>query len=218
MTSTEQLLQPRVTPDGSEILYISTSKSADLTTPFSIFAIPIAGGTPRLVLQDFRIWNVQCAPLPSTICLYSIQKGETSETFRFDVRSGKSSAPPQVDPVGHWSVSPDGSQRAIIPDNPKNGTIRLRSTLTGETRELAVKGWNELGSITWSVDGKSLLATWHHESDSALLNVTLDGKVSVLLRSSSPEILGAIQSPDGRSLVIAETSTTSNVWQIENFR
>jgi Tol biopolymer transport system component len=218
MTSTEQLLQPRVTPDGSEILYISTSKSADLTTPFSIFAIPIAGGTPRLVLKDFRIWNVQCAPSPSTICLYSIQKGETSETFRFDVRRGKSLAPPQVDPVGHWSLSPDGSQRAIVPDNPKNGTIRLRSTLTGETRELAVKGWNELGSITWSVDGKSLLATWHHESDSALLNVTLDGKVSVLLRSSSPEILGAIQSPDGRSLVIAETSTTSNVWQIENFR
>src|SRR6266478_2955940 len=53
MTSAEQLLQPRVTPDGSEILYISTPKSADLKTPFSIFAIPIAGGTPRLVLKDF---------------------------------------------------------------------------------------------------------------------------------------------------------------------
>jgi DNA-binding winged helix-turn-helix (wHTH) protein/Tol biopolymer transport system component len=218
MTSAEQLLQPRVTPDGSEILYISTSKSADLTTPFSIFAIPIAGGTPRLVLKDFRIWNVQCAPSPSAICLYSIMKGNSSETFRFDVRSGKSANPPQIDPLCNWSLSPDGLQRAVVPDNPKNGTIRLRSTLTGETRELAVKGWNELGSITWSVDGKSLLATWHHESDSALLNVTLDGKVSVLLRSSSPEIVGAIQSPDGRSLVIAEASTTSNVWQIENFR
>src|SRR5882762_7026065 len=218
MTSAEQLLQPRVTPDGSEILYISTPKSADLKTPFSIFAIPIAGGTPRLVLKDFRIWNVQCAPLPSTICLYSIMKGNTSQTVRFDVRTGKSTDPPQIDPSCNWSLSPDGLQRAIVPDSPKNGTIRLRSTLTGETRELAVKGWNELGSITWSVDGKSLLATWHHESDSALLNVTLDGKVSVLLRSSSPEILGAIQSPDGRSLVIAEASTTSNVWQIENFR
>jgi len=215
MTSAEQLLQPRVTPDGSEILYISTPRSADLTT---IFAIPIAGGTPRLVLKDFRIWNVQCAPLPSTICLYSVMKENTSETFRFDVRTGKSSDPPQIDSPCNWSLSPDGFTRAIVPESPKNGTIRLRSTLTGETRELAVKGWNELDSITWSVDGKSLLATWHHESDSALLNVTLDGKVSVLLRSRSPEILGAIQSPDGRSLVIAEASTTSNVWKIENFR
>jgi len=218
MTSAEQLLQPRVTPDGSEILYISTSKSGDPETLSSIFAIPIAGGTPRLVLKDVRIWNVQCTPLPSTVCLYSILKGNTSETFRFDVRSGKSAAPPQIDPSGNWSLSPDGLQRAIVPDSPKNGTIRLRSTLSGETRELSVKGWNELGSITWSVDGKSLLATWQHESDSALLNVMLDGKVSILLRSSGPEILGAIQSPDGRSLVIAEASTTSNAWQVENFR
>ncbi len=217
MSSAEQLLQPRLTPDGSEILYISTSKSADLKTPSSIFAIPIAGGTPRLVLKDVRIWNVQCAPSPSTICLYSIMKGDTSETFRFDERSGKSADPPQIDPLCNWSLSPDGSQRAIVPDSPKNGTIRLRSTLTGETRELAVKGWNELGSITWSVDGKSLLATWHHEPESALLNITLNGRVSVLLRSSNAEILGAIPSPDGRSLAIAEASTTRNVWQIENF-
>ena len=218
MTSAEQLLQPRVTPDGSEILYISSSKSADLQTPSSIFAIPIAGGSPRLVLKDFRIWNVQCAPLPSSICLYSIMKENTSLTVRFDVRTGKSSDPPQIDPSCNWSLSPDGLQRAIVLDDPKNGTIRLRSTLTGETRELAVKEWSELGGITWSVDGKSLFATWHHKSDSALLNVTLDGKVSVLLRSRSPEILGAIQSPDGRSLVIAEAGTTSNVWQLENFR
>jgi len=217
MTSAEQLLQPRVTPDGSEILYISTSKSADLETPSSIFAIPIGGGTPRLVLKDVRIWNVQCARLPATICLYSIMKGNTAETFRFGVRSGKSADPPQIDPSCNWSLSPDGSQRAIVPENPKNGKIRLRSTLTGETRELAVKGWNELDSIVWSADGKSLLVSWHHESDSALLNVALDGTVSVLLHSSNPEVLGAVPSPDGRSLAIAGFSTTRNVWQIENF-
>jgi Tol biopolymer transport system component len=217
MTSAEQLLQPRITPDGSEILYISNPKSASREDPSSIFAIPLGGGTPRLVLKDVRIWNVQCTQLPSTICLYSIMKGKTSETFRFDVRSGKSKDPPQIDCNCNWSLSGDGSQRAIVPDSPKNGTILLRSTLTGETRELAVKGWNELDSIVWSVDGKSLLVSWHHESDTALLNVALDGKVSVLLHSSNPEILGAIPSPDGRSLAIAGFSTTRNVWQIENF-
>ncbi len=148
--------------------------------------------------------------------MYSNLKGDRTETFRFDVRTGKRSDPPQVDPWCNWSLSPDGSQRAIVCDGDK-GTIRLRSTLTGETRELTVKEWDELGSIEWSVDGKSLLPVWHHESDTALLNVALDGKVSVLLRSSNPEILGAIPSPDGRSLVIAGASTTRNVWQIENF-
>jgi DNA-binding winged helix-turn-helix (wHTH) protein/Tol biopolymer transport system component len=216
MTSAEQLLQPRVTPDHSEILYISTPKSADLKTTSSIFAIPIAGGTPRLVLQDVGIWNVQCAPLPSAVCMYSNLKGDKSEAFRFDARTGKSSEQPQVDPWCNWSLSPDGLQRAIVCDGDK-GTIRLRSTVTGETRELKVKEWDELGSIEWSMDGKSLLPVWHHDSDTALLNVALDGKVSVLLRSSNPEILGAIRSPDGRSMVIAGESTTRNVWQIDNF-
>jgi WD40 repeat protein len=216
MTSGEPLLQPRVTPDRSEILYISTPKSADLKTPSSIFVIPIAGGTPRRVLQDVGIWNVQCSPLPSGGCMYSNLKGDRTETFRFDVRTGKRPDRPQVDPWCNWRLSPDGSQRAIVCDSRK-GTIRLRSALTGETRDLTVKGWDELGSIEWSVDGRTLLAVWHHESDTALLNVTLDGRVSVLLRSSNPEILGAIASPDGQSLAIAGASTNSNVWQIDNF-
>jgi DNA-binding winged helix-turn-helix (wHTH) protein/Tol biopolymer transport system component len=216
MTSAEQLLQPRVTPDRSEILYISTPKSADLKTPSSIFAIPIAGGTPRLILQDVGIWNVQCTPLPSAVCMYSNLKGDKTETFHFDAKTGRSSEQPQVDPWCNWSLSPDGLKRAIVCDGDK-GTIRLRSTVTGETRELKVKEWDELGSIEWSMDGKSLLPVWHHGSETALLNVALDGKVLVLLRSSNPEILGAIPSPDGRSMVIAGASTTRNVWQIENF-
>ena len=71
--------------------------------------------------------------------------------------------------------------------------------------------------IDWSADGRSLLVGWHgHEGDSALLKVTLDGKVSVLLRSSN--FIGyAIPSPDGRLLAILEASPTKNVWQIEDF-
>jgi len=227
LTSAEYVEQPRVTPDGSEILYISRPKSADPETPASIFAIPIAGGAPRSILKDVHIWNMQCARLPSTMCLYSITKGDISETFRFDVRSGKSSAPPQVDPFGNWSLSPDGSQRAILPGR-HNGTIRLRSTLTGETRELPVKGWNELGAIDWSADGRSLLVSWeNYERDSALLRITLDGRVSVLLRSrngirssraeSGRGIWGAIPSPDGKSLAIAGVASNQNAWQVENF-
>src|SRR5262249_7186083 len=82
MGSGEELLQPRLTPDGSEILYISTPKSADLKTPSSIFVIPVTGGPPRLVLRDVGIWNVQCAPLPSRLCMYSVDKGEKIETHR----------------------------------------------------------------------------------------------------------------------------------------
>jgi hypothetical protein len=76
-----------------------------------------------------------------------------------------------------------------------------------------------LFSITWAADGRSLLVAGKTpEGEGALLRVTLDGRALVLLHSSNSEILGAIPSPDGRSLVIAEASTSTNAWQIENFR
>jgi DNA-binding winged helix-turn-helix (wHTH) protein/Tol biopolymer transport system component len=217
-SSTDDLSQPRVTPDGSEILYISTPKSPDPETLSSIFAIPIGGGTPRLVLKDIRIWNLHCARLPSNICLYSITKGKTTETFRFDVRTGKTPDPPQIDPDCNWSLSPDGSERAIIVFGANDGKIHLRSTSTGKTRDLVVKGWNELMGVGWSADGTSLLVSWHNfERESALLKVTLDGKASVLLSSSNPEVWGAMSSPDGQLLAITEAGGPKNVWQIENF-
>jgi dipeptidyl aminopeptidase/acylaminoacyl peptidase len=218
VSNAHQLSQPRVTPDGSEILYVSTPRPDDPERLSSIFAIPMGGGIPRLVLKDSRIWNVQCARLPSTICLYSITKGNTSETFRFDVRNGKSTEPPQVDPDCNWDLSPDGSERAIVVFGANDGKIHFRSTSTGKEREVAVKGWNGLMGAGWSADGKSLLVSWHDfERASALLNVTLDGKATVLFNSSNPELWGAIPSPNGRLLAIAEAGGPKNVWQIENF-
>ena len=216
MTGAQNLSLPRLTPDGSEILYISTPQSSSPETLSSIFAIPVMGGTPRLVLQDINIYNLQCARLPSTICLYSIPKGDTRKTFRFDVRSGKTADPPQIDPPCNWSLSPDGSQRAILAYN-NQGTIHLRSTSTGKSRDLVVKGWNQLKTIDWSADGKSLLVSWlNDDSDSALLKVALDGRVSVLLRSRNS--LWAVPSPDGQLLAIGENTGAKNVWEIENFR
>jgi WD40 repeat protein len=178
---------------------------------------PKGGGVPRLVLKDVGIWNVQCANAPLNFCLYSVAKGDSMETFQFDLRKGKSSAPPQADPLCDWSLSPDGSQRAIVCPNLKHA-ILFRSTLSGKTRQVRVTGRNELFSITWAPDGRSLLVAGKTpEGESALLRVTLDGKASVLLHSSNSEILGAIPSPDGRSLAIAEKSVYNNVWQIENF-
>jgi hypothetical protein len=49
-----------------------------------------------------------------------------------------------------------------------------------------------------------------------LLNITLDGKASVLLHSSN-DIWSAIPSPNGRLLAITEVNGTKNVWQIEDF-
>ena len=211
--------QVRLTPDGSEILYILVPQEAGPENPSSIYAIPISGGTPRLVLKDIRIVNVQCARSPSTLCLYSIIKGRTLVTFKFDVRTGRSAEPPQIDSIDiDWSLSPDGSQLALLAEGRSQGRILLRSISTGKTRELVVKGWAGLVSIDWSADGKSVLVPGlNYAGEYALLNITLDGKASVLLRSRN-NILSAVPAPDGNLLAIPQQTSTSNAWAVENFR
>jgi Tol biopolymer transport system component len=211
--------QARLTPDGSEILYIVVPKDAGPETSSSIFAVPISGGIPRLVLQDIRIVNVQCARNPSTLCLYSTIKGKTLVTFRFDVRGGRSADSPQIDSADFgWGLSPDGSQVALIAESRHQGKILLRSTSTGETRELVVKGWTGLESTDWSANSMSLLvASQDHDGAYALLNITLDGKASVLLRSKN-DILWAVPAWDGHLLAIPQQTSTTNAWAVENFR
>jgi DNA-binding winged helix-turn-helix (wHTH) protein/Tol biopolymer transport system component len=214
VTSHEQLLQPKLAPGGSEILYVSAPKMAPSDIQSSLFAIPIIGGAPRLILKDVNIWNVQCAHLPSTFCMYSNGK---RETFRFDPSNGKSSEPAQIDPLCNWALSPDGSLRALVLPGPK-GTIRFRSTTTGESRDVQVKGGHELGSVDWAPNGKSLyIAGRSSNGESVLLHITLDGRVTVLLRSNNSEMLAGIPSPDRRYLALEEARGSNNVWMIENY-
>ena len=147
--------------------------------------------------------------------MYSNGKGET---FRFDPFRGKSSDPPQIDPLCNWGLSQDGSVRAIVLTDPK-GTIRFRSTTTGNSHDVQVRGGYVLGSVDWAADGKSLyIAGRNPQGESVLLRVTLDGqRVTILLRSSDSEMLAGIPSPDGRYLAIAEARGSNNAWAIENF-
>jgi hypothetical protein len=95
--------------------------------------------------------------------------------------------------------------------------IQLRSTSTGESSELLVRGWSGFDSIDWSADGKSLrVKSLNHALETTLLNVMLDGSASVLLSGSNPRIVAAIPSPDGRFLAIREDSGTSNVGLVDN--
>ena len=150
--------------------------------------------------------------------MYSITKGVTADTFRFEVKSGRVVGQLQTDPDCNWSLSPDGSQRAIVAFGPHQNTITLRSTSAGEANALIVNEWNGLMGINWSQNGRSLLVSWHpHEWDSALLNVAPNGKADVLIRSSDLEFWHAVPSPNGHRLAIAGASGARNVWQLEGF-
>jgi len=87
-------------------------------------------------------------------------------------------------------LSPDGSQRAIVVYGPKEKPSNSAPRPPANLETLLVNGWEGLKNIDWSADGRS----------------TLDGKASVLLHSSNPEVFYAIPSPDHRLLAIVAAS------------
>ena len=184
----DQMILPRLSPDGSEILYISGPSQASPDTPCAIFAIPIRGGAPRLVLKDVGIWNVQCARLPSTVCLYSIPQGKQMKTFRFDVRNGQTADLPSTRTLVTIGAYLPMAQNERLPFSIlTKGGFNFAPHRQAKRVNFVVSGWSGFATIDWSADGKSLLVvSSNHAGETTLLNVRLDGSVSILMSGSNP--------------------------------
>ena len=220
MVGTADKMIPRLNPQGTELLYLSIPGRAKEDTA-ALFAVPLSGGAPRLVLRDAHIFNLQCARVPSTLCLYGVDTPGKVVFRRFDPGNGESSELATIETGGlgiRWSLSPDGSQLAIMGYRPDNGVIQLRSISTGATHNLTVKGRTGLRSVDWSADGKSLFVTSIDPAGkTALLTITLGGSAYLLLEDEKNQIEWAVPSPDGHFVAIGEAGGTSNVWSLENF-
>jgi Tol biopolymer transport system component len=209
----------RLNPSGTELLYQSIP--ADMDAPRSIFSIPLAGGAPRLVLRDKHIVNLQCAQLPSTLCVYGVSTPSKDSIRRFNPSTGESSPLFEIPAHGmpiNWTLSPNGSQLAIIPYSPDQNVIQLRSTSDNTSRDLVVKGRIGVTTADWSADGNSLfVTTMDSEHKTALLKVKLDGSNHLLMKDDKNSIEWAIPSPDGKLLAINKYTGITNAWSLANF-
>ncbi len=151
--------QPRLSPDGREVLYLSVPTDTSPEDMTTIMAVPVEGGTPRRILKDNGIWNLQCARAPSTLCIYANQRGPRMTAFHFDVVTGSAAQVFTEDPVANWSLAPDGSLIAITGTGSAHDTIHLLSLTTGERRNLTVPGHGNLSNVDWAADGKTLFLT-----------------------------------------------------------
>jgi Tol biopolymer transport system component len=211
---------PRLNAQGTEVLYLSVPGHVKEDST-AIFAVPLSGGARRLVLRDAHIFNLQCARAPSKLCVYGIDTTGKLAFRRFDSNNGENSelATIETGDLGiSWSLSPDGSQLAIMGYRPDNGVIQFRSVSTGATHDLTVKGRTGLRALDWAADGKSLfVASIDPAGKTALFTVTLGGSAYLLLEDDKNQIGWAVPSPDGHFVAIEEASGTSNVWSLENF-
>jgi Tol biopolymer transport system component len=211
------IVLPRLSPDGSQVLYLSTSKPDDASIPASLMIKPLAGGPPHLVLQEKGINNYGCARAPSERCVFSKLIGKDLIFVAFDPEYGKRREilSLRMD-LRNWVISPDGSKIAIVLDRH---TVRFRSLDTEETHDATVKDW-PLNALDWSADSRTvIMPSATPNGIPVVLEVDQTGKARVVLQGNANTGFGAmIPSPDGQyGLIEQQTPAENNAWMVDNF-
>jgi hypothetical protein len=209
---------PRLSADGTQVLYLSSSNPDDASYPAEVMSKPIAGGTPRVVLQGRGIGNFQCAMAPSTLCIFA-QIDERYHTFRvFDLEHGagrellKLPSPEN----GNWSLSSDGAKLALFLDQHR---IRFFSIATGAARDVSVKDW-PLFNGDWGANSQTVfMPSQTPDGVPVILEVDQTGKAKVVLQGKPNTEFGwMIQSPDSRHAIVGESiPTDNNAWMVSDF-
>jgi DNA-binding winged helix-turn-helix (wHTH) protein/Tol biopolymer transport system component len=207
---------PRLSPDGSQVLYLVESQQGDHSSPASLMSKPLAGGPARLVLRENGISNYQCARAPSQLCIFSKYVGNDHILVSFDLEHGAGREITRASGGSHWSLSPDGSRLALVVGPHR---IRFLSPATGSAHDVTLNDW-PVFNIDWSADGARLfIRSVTPAGAPVILAVNEAGKVEVVIQGQTDSHFAFfIQSSDGRHGILEmPTPGDNNAWMVENF-
>jgi Tol biopolymer transport system component/DNA-binding winged helix-turn-helix (wHTH) protein len=220
----QSVILARLNADSSYVLYLLNPDPSDVQRRVRMMRLPLAGGTPQIVLQDAGINNFQCARAPATVCVLSEFTGNSLEFFTFNAVTGEKKPLTRIEGpewyLQNWTLSPDGSTLAMAKKKhvPGPAAIRIFAMAGGSERTLTLKNWSGISSIDWAANGRSIWVSASSPTGmQTLLNVDLHGQARAVLQEPEKQLGWAIPSADGRHLAIWEASGSSNAWLLEGF-
>jgi Tol biopolymer transport system component len=212
----------RVTSDGKWILYFAKTEAQQAEGPEPVMRVPITGGSPQSLFIAKRNALIVCAR-SSNLCAIAEPADDNRQVTvtTLDPLRGRG---PQLArfspslPNDNWwfDLSPDGTRIAALP-GPAN-LIYILSLRGQAIKQIHVKGWTNLQSLSWTADGKGLFVFASNRQERTLLHVDLHGNAHFLW--DNPGSYGeatTVASPDGRHLAMFGWTQNSNIWMIENF-
>jgi Tol biopolymer transport system component len=211
---------PRLSADGAWILYVELPASG--SPPFRMMRIPVSGGVPQLVMETSTDSSYECVRGAGGLCVVLEENpdGHQLTLTAFNPLKGRGKVLRTLQTSTHfygWGVSPDGTTLAFSEAYQAEIHIRLLSLSGGADSEITVKGWPDLRSLTWSLDGKGFYCGSRSSEGSTLLFVDLKGNAHVLWQFRGANRTWGDPSPDGRYLSIMASFTNSTVWMLEGF-
>ena len=214
--------QPRLTPDGSSVLYWDYMDATDgASVSMRLMRVPISGGAPEQVLESSPDAEVRCAKAHSRCILGERDRIRNELVFTdFNPAGGKTvqllrlGADPGASP--EWDLSPDGVTVAIVNLDDAKDRIRLVQLDSKATRSISLGHAKTLSGISWSADGKTWFVTSSSVRGASILNVQSNG-TSLELWATSNLVDTPLTSPDDGNLAFTIVTRNSNAWLIENF-
>lgn len=226
----------RLSPDGSQILYLSELSHAARGGPpvarnttfdqerVRLMTAAVTGGVGKPLLEADGISNFQCARSPATFCLFSKFTKDALAFVQFDPATGGTVDFFQANDSRwqdyNWSLSPDGKLLALCKGDrvALNTKIRLIPIGGGAERDIIINDWVGIDAFDWASDAKSFWASATLRGETgALINIDMQGNFKPVLQDDKPYVGWGIQSRDGKHMALWQATGGSNVWMLEGF-
>ncbi|WP_158385671.1 LpqB family beta-propeller domain-containing protein [Candidatus Nitrososphaera evergladensis] len=216
-TSFSNMFNPRISPDGSEILFVATyASSISDETKQGLFEYNLEKNT--LAEVSLNIPTVRSADwVPNGTILYSGGNASSnSDTIWISSKNGTNSK--QVynspEPVGDIDVSSDGTKVAFITSSQENvyaSFLKVLDIKTGKTRILGNSTNNNENlpaayhDPRWSPNNEFIVTTYSPKTlpASEIRLISIDGTINtpVYSNSSFNAVGAAITGGDGKSVI-----------------
>lgn len=218
----QPLAEPRLSPDGTQLLYLVYPDGEDSDYEVPLMRVPLAGGPPHEVAKANWISNHQCARAPATVCVYSVARDSEVTFYTFDPFKGTGlkvfELKDELSQLYNWTLSPDGSMLALARGKwgeENRGRIRIVFLNGAPETSIDLNGSVNLASIDWAADSKSLWAPTTGDKENELLRIDLRGNVRPVWHPKKIKVAWAIPSRDGKKLALHVNSTSANIWMLE---
>lgn len=214
------LYLPRLSADGSQVLYGSQGDPANPSAAVSLMRLPLAGGPPQLVVRDAGIGNYQCARLPSRLCIFDQSRANDQIFVSFDPERGVGHELLKSSGTGrNWTLAPDGRTLAVFPGLHSIRFFAVENGAAREDKTITLNDWL-IQSGDWTADGSGILVPSVAPAGTpAIVEVNRAGKASVVLKGTANTAFDyMVQAPDGQHAILgAKVSGDNNAWMIDNF-